>query len=301
MKVAITGASGLIGSALRQSLEGDGHEVLRLVRRRPGDPGEVEWDPKGGSIDASALGVVDAVVNLAGASIGGRRWTASYKREIRDSRLLGTRTLTRALAGLDPKPEVLVSGSAIGYYGDTGDNAVDETAPPGEDFFAQVAAAWELAAAPAADAGIRIVHPRTGLVVSRTGGAWGRLWPLFRLGLGGRLGPGSQYWSFVSLRDEVRALRRMIDDRALSGPYNVTAPHPATNAEITRAMGQALHRPTLLHAPGFAIKTVLGELSEGVLGSLRVLPTRLLEAGFEFEDPTIMDALLAARPELAEN
>lgn len=301
MKVAITGASGLIGSALRQSLEGDGHEVLRLVRRPPTDPLEVQWDPKAGSIDASTLSGVNAVVNLAGASIGGRRWTASYKREIRDSRLLGTRALSRALASLDPKPQVLVSGSAHGYYGDTGDNAVDETAPPGEDFLAQVAAAWEASAAPAADAGIRVVHPRTSLVVSRTGGAWGRLWPLFRLGLGGRLGPGNQYWSFVSLRDEVRAIRQMIDDPAMSGPYNVTTPNPVTNAEITRVMGEALHRPTIAHVPAFAIKTMLGELSEGVLGSIRVLPKRLLEAGFDFQDPTIMDAILAARPELARD
>jgi len=299
VKVAITGASGLIGSALRTSLESDGHEVLRLVRRPPGEPGEVQWDPKGGSIDASALAGVDAVVNLAGASIGGRRWTSSYKREIRDSRLLGTRALARALAGLDPKPQVLVSGSAHGYYGETGETAVDETAPPGKDFLAQVVVAWEAAAAPAADAGIRVVYPRTSLVVSRTGGAWGRLWPLFRLGLGGRLGPGNQYWSFVSLRDEVRAIRRMIDDPAMSGPYNVATPNSATNAEITKAMGQALHRPTIAHAPAFAIKTVLGEMSEGVLGSIRVLPKRLLEAGFEFEDPTIEDALIAARPELA--
>lgn len=300
MKVAITGASGLIGSAVRRSLEHDGHQVLRLVRRPPTDPAEVEWDPKGGSVDANALTGVDAVVHLAGAGVGDRRWSSSYKREIRDSRLLGTRTLARALAGLDPKPAVLVSGSAIGYYGDTGGEPVDESSPAGEGFLAKVVAGWEASAAPASDAGIRVVHPRTGLVVAGKGGAWGRLWPLFRLGIGGRLGGGGQYWSFVSLRDEVSAIRRLIDDPSMVGPYNVTAPNPATNAEITKAMGELLHRPAFAHVPAFVLKTVLGEMSQEVLGSARVLPTRLLESGFVFEDPAIEDAIRAARPELAE-
>jgi len=301
VKIVISGASGLIGTALRQSLEADGHTVLRLVRRPPSDAHEVEWDPTGGSIDANALAGIDAAVHLAGAGVGDRRWSASYKREIRDSRVLGTQTLTRALAGLDPKPSVLVSGSAIGYYGDTGDTAVDESAPAGDGFLAHVVAAWEASAAPAADAGIRLVLPRTGLVVAGAGGAWGRLWPLFRTGVGGRLGSGEQYWSFVSLRDEVRALRMMIDDPSMQGPYNVTAPHPATNAEVTEAMGEFLHRPAFAHVPSFVLKAVLGEMSQEVLGSARVLPTRLLDAGFTFDDPTITDALRAARPELARD
>lgn len=301
MKVAITGASGLIGSAVRSSLEADGHEVLRLVRRPSTDPAEVEWDPQGGSVDAGPLAGVHAVVHLAGAGVGDRRWTSSYKREIRDSRLLGTRTLARALAGLDPQPSVLVSGSAIGYYGDTGAETVDETSPAGEGFLAQVVADWEHSASLAADAGIRVVHPRTGLVVAEKGGAWGRLWPLFRLGVGGRLGGGSQYWSFVSLRDEVRAIRRMIDDSTMVGAYNVTAPNPATNADITKAMSELLHRPAFAHVPSFVLKTVLGEMSQEVLGSARVLPVRLTEAGFAFDDPTITDALVAARPELAND
>jgi uncharacterized protein (TIGR01777 family) len=279
----------------------DGHEVLKLVRRAPSASDEVQWDPKGGSVDAVGLAGADAIVHLAGAGVGDRRWSASYKREIRDSRVLGTRTLARAVAGLDPAPQVLVSGSAIGFYGDTGDASVDESAPVGDGFLAQVVAAWESSAAPAAEAGIRVVHPRTGLVVAGSGGAWGRLWPLFRAGLGGRLGGGSQYWSFVSLRDEVRALRRMIDDASMSGPYNITAPNPATNAEITSAMAELLHRPALAHVPGFVLKTVLGEMSQEVLGSARVLPTRLLEAGFTFDDPTIADALRAARPELVRD
>ena len=300
MKIAISGASGLIGTALRNSLEADDHDVLRLVRRPPTDAHEIQWDPKGGSIDTEGLAGIDAAVHLAGAGVGNRRWTTSYKREIRESRVLGTQTLAKAMAGLDPKPSVLVSGSAIGYYGDTGDTPVDESAPAGDGFLANVVAAWEASAAPAADAGIRVTYPRTGLVVAGAGGAWGKLWPLFRMGVGGRLGGGSQYWSFVSRRDEVRALRMMIDDATMQGPYNVTAPHPATNAEITQAMGEFLHRPAFAHVPSFVLKAVLGEMSQEVLGSVRVLPTRLVEAGFTFDDPTIADALRAARPELVK-
>lgn len=295
MRVAITGASGLIGSALIESLTTDGHDVIRLVRRTPDAPNEVQWDPIGGSVDVDGLSRINAVVHLAGAGIGDHRWTASYKREVRDSRVLGTRTIARALAGLGPRPSVFVSASAIGYYGETGDRSVDETAPAGSGFFANVVRDWENAASPALDAGVRVVHPRSGLIVSGEGGAWGRMWPLFKLGLGGRLGSGQQYWSFVSQRDHIRALRRMIDDSSMAGPYNVTAPNPATNAEITKAMGQLLHRPTIAAVPSVALKIVLGEMSSAVLGSTRVLPTRLLEAGFAFTDPTIEDALAAAR------
>jgi uncharacterized protein (TIGR01777 family) len=301
MKVAITGSSGLIGTALKASLRVDGHDVLALVRRPASGPDEATWDPQGGTIDVDRMAGVDAVVNLAGAGIGDHRWTASYKREILDSRVLGTGTLVRGILELDPRPRVLVSGSAIGWYGDTGSQAVDETGPPGTGFVAEVAQAWELAADPAREAGVRVTHPRTGLVVAGNGGAWGRpllplpgLFPLFRLGVGGRLGPGTQYWSFVSLRDTVAAMRRMIDDDQLAGPYNVTAPDPVTNATITSAMGKVMHRPTLLPVPAFALRAVLGELSNEVLASIRVVPTRLTEAGFTFADPTIDDALRAA-------
>ena len=294
MKVAITGASGLIGSAVAQSLTDDGHAVLRLVRRPASEPDEVQWDPLGGTVDLESLMGIDAVVHLAGAGVGDKRWTASYKRQIRDSRVLGTQTIARAMARLDPQPKVLVSGSAIGYYGDTGDEPVDESSPPGDGFLSKVVVAWESSTAPASEAGIRVVTPRSGLVVAPHGGAWGRLWPLFRLGVGGRLGGGHQYWSFVSLRDEVRAFRRMIDDASMSGAYNVTAPNPVTNREMTEAMAEIVHRPAFAHVPSFVLKSVLGEMSSEVLGSLRVLPTRLLEAGFEFLDPTINDALAAA-------
>jgi uncharacterized protein (TIGR01777 family) len=294
VKVAITGASGLIGSALAESLISDGHEVLRLVRRPPNAPDEAQWHPTEGSVDIEALAGVDAVAHYAGAGVGDRRWTASYKRQIRDSRVLGTQTLARALARLDPAPRVFVSGSAIGVYGDTGDEPVDESSPAGEGFLANVVVAWEASAAPASEAGIRVVHPRTGLVVAARGGAWGRLWPLFSMGVGGRLGDGDQYWSFVSLRDYVRAVRRMIDDDTMSGAYNVTAPNPVTNREMTAAMADVVRRPAFAHVPSFVLKGVLGQMSSEVLGSLRVLPTRLLDAGFEFEDPTIADALAAA-------
>ncbi|HEX5017479.1 MAG TPA: DUF1731 domain-containing protein, partial [Actinomycetes bacterium] len=184
-----------------------------------------------------------------------------------------------------------------GYYGDTGDRVVDESAPAGSGFLANVVVAWESSAAPAAEAGIRVVHPRAGIVVAGHGGAWGRLWPLFRLGLGGRLGDGNQYWSFVSLRDEVRAIRRMIDDSTMTGAYNVTAPNPVTNREITKAMADLLHRPAIARVPQFAIRSALGEMSSEVLSSIRVVPTRLLDAGFEFMDPTIEDALAFAYAE----
>jgi uncharacterized protein (TIGR01777 family) len=294
VKVAITGASGLIGSALAESLTRDGHEVLRLVRRTPAKPDEVEWDPIQGTVDLRALEGVRAVAHFAGAGVGDRRWTARYKRTIRESRVLGTRTLSHALARLTDPPEVLVSGSAIGFYGDTGAQAVDETAPAGRGFLANVVVAWESATADASKAGIRVVTPRSGLVVARHGGAWGRLWPLFSLGLGGRLGNGSQYWSFVSLRDEIRGIRRMIDDRSMSGPYNLTAPQPSTNREMTEAMARLMHRPAVAHVPSWTLKVVLGEMSSEVLGSIRALPQRLIEHGFEFCDPTIEQALDSA-------
>jgi uncharacterized protein (TIGR01777 family) len=294
VKVAVTGASGLIGSAVVRSLLADGHAVVAMVRRPATGEGEAQWDPQGGTVETEKLEGLDALVHFAGAGIGDRRWTASHKREVRESRVLGTRTIARAIASLDPRPSVMVSGSAIGYYGHTGETPVDETSPVGDGFFASVVRDWEAAAAPARDAGIRVVHPRSGLVVARHGGAWGRMWPLFRLGLGGKLGDGHQYWSFVSLRDEVLAIRRMMTDSQLTGAYNVTAPNPATNEDITKAMGNLLHRPTVATVPAFVLKTVLGELSSEVLGSVRVLPSRLTEAGFEFQDPTIEQALEAA-------
>ncbi|WP_438488380.1 TIGR01777 family oxidoreductase [Streptomyces sp. S186] len=294
MRIAITGSSGLIGTALVRNLRADGHDVVRLVRRRPAAADEVAWDPTGRRLDPAALAGCAAVVHLAGAGVADHRWTAAYKQELRDSRVLGTRTLATALAAMDEPPRVLVSGSAIGFYGDTGDRRTDESAPAGTGFLPELCVAWEEAAAPAQEAGIRTVFARTGLVVARSGGAWGRLFPLFRLGLGGRLGDGGQYWSFISLRDHLAALRHLLATEGLSGPVNLTAPEPVTNREATAVMGRVLRRPTLCTVPAPVLRLVLGEFAQDVLGSQRIVPRRLLESGFAFADPRIGDAVRAA-------
>lgn len=294
MRIAVTGSTGLIGTALIRSLLQDRHEVVRLVRRPPRAEDEVEWDPKQQYVDAEGLAGCDAVVHLAGAGVGDHRWTEAYKKEIRDSRVLGTAAIADAVASLDTPPRVLLCASAIGYYGDTGDRAVDEDAPPGDGFLSHVCQEWEEAAAPASEAGIRTVHARTGLVVAQEGGAWGRLFPVFRLGLGGRLGSGRQYWSFISLADHIAALRHILVTEELAGPVNLTAPEPVTNREVTEAMGRVLHRPTLMTVPAPALRIALGDFAEDVLGSQRVLPRKLLESGFTFEHPTVEGAVRAA-------
>jgi len=298
-RIAVTGSTGLIGSALVRALRADGREVMRVVRREATAPNELEWDPTNDYVDLAKLDGVEAVAHFAGAGVGDRRWSESYKRTIRESRVLGTRTLANALASLERPPATFICGSAIGFYGDTGDREVDESAPQGPGFLADVVREWEGAADPARTAGIRVVHPRSGLVASKDGGAWGRLIPIFKLGGGGRLGSGAQYWSYISLRDEISALMFLIDnassdDGALDGPFNLTAPRPVTNREVTAAMGRVLHRPTLLPVPEFALRIVLGEFSSEVLGSIRAVPTRLLAAGFVFEDDTIDAAITAA-------
>lgn len=294
MRIAVAGSSGLIGTALTHSLRTDGHEVVRLVRRPARDADEVQWDPKEGRVETAGLVGCAAVVNLAGAGIADHRWTDAYKREIRDSRVWGTATLAEAIASLDTPPDVFVNASAIGFYGDTGDRAVDESAPPGYGFLPTVCVEWEEAAAAAEEAGVRTVFPRTGLVVSAKGGAWAKLFPLFRAGLGGRVGDGRQYWSYIALDDHVAALRHLIDTEELSGPVNLTAPRPLTNREVTAAMGRVLHRPTPFPVPATVLKLVLGELAGDVLGSQRVVPARLLESGFAFRYPGIDDTLKAA-------
>ncbi|MEU9101515.1 TIGR01777 family oxidoreductase [Streptomyces sp. NPDC048361] len=294
MKIAVTGSTGLIGTELVRSLRADGHEVLRLVRRGADAPDEVEWDPARQYVDAAGLAGCEAVVHLAGAGVADHRWTAAYKKEIRDSRVLGTAALAEALASLDTPPKVLVSGSAVGYYGSTGERAVDESAPPGDGFLPSVCVEWEEAAAPAAEAGIRTVFARTGLVVSRRGGAWAKLIPLFRAGLGGRLGSGRQYWSFIALHDEVAALRFLVDTESLSGPVNLTAPEPVTNREATEVMSRVLGRPALLPVPSAALRVVLGEAAGDVLAGQRVVPAALLAAGFRYAFPSVEAALRAA-------
>jgi uncharacterized protein (TIGR01777 family) len=292
VQIAITGSTGLIGKALVGALRDEGLTVIRLVRRPAAAEDEIRWDPFG-DVDSAALEGVDAVVHLAGAGLGDHRWTASYKRQVRDSRVEGTRTLARALAGLDRRPAVFVSGSAVGYYGDTGDGTVDESAPEGEGFLAELCRDWEAAAQPAVDAGIRVVHPRTGIVLSREGGLLGTVLPLFRLGLGGRLGSGRQWMSWITLADQVAALRLLIHD-GLSGPVNLTAPEPVTNSAFTAALGRALHRPAPFIVPATALRLALGAFAdEGALLSQRVLPDRLAKAGFAFRHPDIDTALAA--------
>ncbi|EST34927.1 hypothetical protein N566_17955 [Streptomycetaceae bacterium MP113-05] len=299
MRIAVTGSNGLIGSALVSSLRRDGHQVVRLVRHEPRAADEVVWDPKGGTVDTRGLAGCAAVVHLAGAGVGDRRWTRAYKRELRDSRVLGTATIAEAVAGMPEPPGTLLVGTAIGWYGDTGDRPVDESEPPGRGFMAQLCTEWEAAAAPAERAGVRTVFARTGLVVSRQGGAWGRLFPVFRAGIGGRLGSGRQYWSHIALQDHIAALRHVLDTPALRGPVNLTAPEPVTNREVTAAMARVLHRPALFPVPTPVLRVVLGEFAEDVVGSQRVRPTRLLESGFRFAFPDVEDAIRAAldRPE----
>jgi uncharacterized protein len=290
MKIAVTGTTGFIGSALVPALRLDGHEVVRLVRRSATAPDEVAWDPRVGAVDLDLLAGVDGLVHLAGAGVGDHRWTDAYKAEILESRVQGTRTIAHLAAVLKPRPRVLVSASAIGFYGDTGDRAVDESSPRGDGFLADVVEAWEASADEARAAGVRVVHPRSGLVMARGGGAFGRLLPIVRLGLGGRLGSGQQYWSFVSLVDEVRALAFLLSSD-LAGPVNLTAPTPVTNADLTRELGRQLHRPTLFAVPSVAVKLALGEFSTEVLSSSRVLPRALESAGFAFNHPTVEQAV----------
>jgi uncharacterized protein len=292
VQIAITGSTGLIGKALVRTLRDEGLTVIRLVRRPATAEDEIRWDPFG-EVDPGLLEGVDAVVHLAGAGIADHRWSEAYKREVRDSRVEGTRTLSRALARLSRRPAVFISGSAIGYYGDTGDVEVNESATEGEGFLAELCRDWEAATQPAADAGIRVVHTRTGMVLSREGGFLGRILPLFRLGLGGRLGAGRQWMSWITLEDQIAALRFILNN-GISGPVNLTAPTPVTNAEFTRALGRALHRPTPFMVPAPAIRLALGDFAdEGVLVGQRALPERLAKAGFTFRHPDLDTALAA--------
>ncbi len=290
MRIAVAGSTGLIGTALVASLISDGHDVVRLVRRPPEHDGEVQWDPQGGTVGPGLEGI-DAAVNLAGANVGAKRWTKSYKQEILDSRVLGTRTLATALAALDPQPTVLVNGSAIGYYGDAGAAPLPESHGPGVGFLADVVVRWEAATRAAEDAGIRVVKARTGLVVSPDGGAFGRLLPIFKYGLGGRVGSGQQYWSFISLTDEIRALRFCLDTVSVSGPVNLVAPHAVTNKDVTRALSASVHRPAFLPVPAIALKAALGEFASDILASQNVVPAVLEGADFTWDDPTIEAAL----------
>jgi len=298
MKVAVTGSSGLIGTALAASLLADGHDVVRLVRRPPRAAGEVRWDPRAADAGEPALDGIDACVHLAGAGVGDHRWTASYKAEIRASRVLATRGLSTALAAAKPTPKVLLSGSAIGWYGDTGGREVTEDAPAGRGFLPRVVLDWEAATTPAAEAGIRVAHLRSGLVLSKSGGVLARLALPARFGVLPRFGDGSQVMSWISLADEIRAIRFLLDGDGAdgrSGPYNLTAPNPVTDSELTAALHHAFRRPDFrgLRVPAPVLRLGLGEMSSELLTSARVLPARLLAAGFEFRYPRVGAALEA--------
>ena len=290
MKLVVSGASGLLGSALVPALEKDGHEVVRLVRHPPASPSEVEWDPARGQLDAAALAGVSAAVNLSGANLD-RRWTESSKREILDSRVDTTNLLARTLATLEPKPTVLLVAGGTGIYGDRGDEILTEESSHGTGFLAEVGEAWEAAAEPAREAGIRTVSFRQGIVLARTGGALKRMLTPFKLGVGGQVGSGKQWWSWVS-RDDAVAGYRFALDSDLSGPVNLTSPSPATSKPFTKTLGRALGRPTVLPLPALAVKTLFGERGEAVLlEGQRALPARLLEAGFTFSYPDLERAL----------
>jgi uncharacterized protein (TIGR01777 family) len=286
-RIAVSGASGLIGTALVGKLKSEGYTVQRLVRRPTVSSEEIYWNPANSEIDIAALEGVDAVIHLAGAGVGDKRWTKKYKAEILNSRLLGTTTIANAVAQV--KPKVFISASAIGWYGETGNRAVVESDRGGDDFLAAVCREWEAAADLAGD--VRTVKLRTGLVLDPTGGALGRMLPLFRFGLGGKLGNGKQWWSWITLHDHLRAILFVLENENISGAVNLTAPNPVTNQEFTSALARALRRPALFPAPAFALKLALGGFSTEILGSKKVLPAALQEAGFNFDFPHIGPAL----------
>ncbi len=295
MHILLCGASGFLGSALRSHLAAAGHDLTLLVRREPTTDAEVRWDPYRGELDPSVVAAADTVINMSGAPIA--RWpvTSSYKQQILDSRVAATHTISDAVAGVDDKP-ALVSQSGISFYGDRGDESLDEDSPPGQTFLAGVAQQWEAATAGARDAGARVVILRTGVVLDGSGGALRLMKLPFLVGVGGRLGSGEQWFPSISLRDYVAAVTLLATDSSAAGVYNMVAPVAATNADLTAALGKRLHRPTLLATPAFAIRAIAGDLSSEVLGSVNASPRRLMELGFTFEHPTIeaqVDAALA--------
>jgi uncharacterized protein (TIGR01777 family) len=292
-RVAITGSSGLIGSALSAFLRARGDEVVRLVRRPPEEPDEVQWDPAAGVLDPADLEGVTAAVNLAGAGVGDHRWTPDYQQQILASRVDSTTTLVRALVDLG-HPVRLVSGSAVGFYGDRGDEVLTEQSAPGEGFLTEVVLAWEAAADPARAAGLPVAFSRTGLVLAAGGGAMARMVPLARVGINGPLGSGRQWWPWISLRDTVAGLVWLVDHPELTGPVNLVGPQPERQRQVASELGRQLHRPALLPAPAFGIRAVLGGFADEVLTSKRVVPNALQDSGFRHTDATVGSAIHAA-------
>lgn len=293
MKVAVTGASGLIGTALVPELQRRGHEVIRLVRRPTRGPQEFRWNPSARQLDSSVLDDVDGVVHLAGVNVGAWRWSATRRAAILDSRVDGTTTIAWAMARAEPRPRVLVSASGIHWYGETGEREVTESDPPGRGFLPGVVVRWEAATAPARDAGVRVALCRSGLVLSRKGGIMRNLLPLFKLGLGGKLGHGRHYWPWISLVDEIAAMIFLLEHDDVSGPVNLAGPQEVTNAEFTAILGRVLRRPTLITVPEFALKLALGSqmAEELTMMGQRVTPRVLLDNGFEFTHPTLESAV----------
>ena len=294
MRIVISGASGLVGTALSSSLRSQGHTVVTLVRRAAAGPDQITWDPAAGQLDPAAIDGADAVVNLSGAGIGDRRWNDAYKRELVDSRLQTTGLLARTIAATDRKPSVFLSGSAIGWYGPRGDEELTESSSPGSTFLADLCVQWEAATEPASAAGVRTAHLRTGIVLTPAGGALKKQLPLFRFGLGGSFGNGRQWQSWISLDDEVGAIIHLLT-ADVEGPVNLTAPNPVTNKEFTKTLGKVLGRPTVLPIPSFGPKLLLGgELADALLFTgQRVLPSKLTASGYTFTHPTLEVALRA--------
>ncbi len=291
MRILISGSSGLIGSALRVALAEQGHEIIRLVRSK--EAGGAYWNPDSLEIDASSLESIQAVIHLAGKNVASERWTESVKREIRDSRVRGTRLLAGTLAQMQTPPKVLITASAIGYYGDRGDEILTEDSPAGTGFLAEVCEEWERAVEPAREKGIRVVCLRLGTVLDPNEGALAKMLRPFRFGLGGIMGTGEQYWSWITLKDVVSAVIHCLQNEEINGPVNCTSPNPVTNREFTETLADTLSRPAFMPAPAFALILVLGEMAESlILSSVRVEPRKLLESGFHFRYPDLKGALM---------
>lgn len=292
MKILVSGSHGLVGSALIDSLRGERHEIFILVREAPKSDNEIEWHPNQADVQSSRIEGMDAVVHLAGESIAEGRWSDEKKRRIRDSRVKGTTALSTALAKLQNPPKVFISASAIGYYGNRGDEVLTEASAPGKDFLAGVCVEWEQATLPAVEKGIRVVNARFGIILSTEGGALAKMLPPFRLGVGGRVGDGKQWMSWIALDDVVSGLRFLIDHASLTGPVNFVAPNPVTNAEFTEKLGKALSRPTIFPVPAFGVRLLFGEMADALLlSSQRVKPVALETARFPFVCSRLDDAL----------